>query len=602
MGMGSTIAMIKALAPKADPAAIEQAVQDWLDDHPEATTTVEDGSITEAKLAQDVLTQLGEIDSLKEAIVTERTTIESTSNGIGLLSEKVGFAVGGLTNGVIDNKKYRVSSTGIIDTTEPLTLTIASGFKMNRHIFQSGSYSTQSGFQTGSITVPADRHFKVEIARTSENTSETADVNEFIKQVTFKTGVQKQIDALDNDVDALDGKIDDKTGFVEFITDPNFEDTTNIASGATWQEGYYRGTNGNASTSQYTTNYICSDFIPVNPGEKYRLYVNGTCAVVAEYYSDAKNDGTEASLGTVTGSGSHTDIIVPDGKTYLALNCSLNHSNRVNVIHRLTQHDNEKSICFPRLVYGTQKWIGKKIVNLGDSIFANGVTTGNDISTFLKDELGATVINCAFGGCRMGVHTASQFDAFSMYKLADAIASGTWTDQESALSGQDIPSYFATTLTALKAIDFTEVDVITIAYGTNDFAGGLGIGGSSNYYTDYALGYSIEKILTAYPNLRIFVCLPMYRVWLDESYEFDEDSNTKEVTAWVGSGGTHKLTDFVEAERDVCKGLQIPVLDTYYDLGINKWNWTTYFPATDGTHQNETGRKLIAEYIAPKLW
>ena len=37
-----------------DPAVIAQAVDDWLDDHPEATTTVEDGSITEAKLSEDL--------------------------------------------------------------------------------------------------------------------------------------------------------------------------------------------------------------------------------------------------------------------------------------------------------------------------------------------------------------------------------------------------------------------------------------------------------------------------------------------------------------------------------------------------------------------
>lgn len=38
-----------------DPAVIEQAVDDWLDDHPEATTTVEDGSITRAKIANGVM-------------------------------------------------------------------------------------------------------------------------------------------------------------------------------------------------------------------------------------------------------------------------------------------------------------------------------------------------------------------------------------------------------------------------------------------------------------------------------------------------------------------------------------------------------------------
>lgn len=61
-GIGTIVALVKAMAQKADPATIEQAVQDWLDDHPEATTTVEDGSITEAKLASDVIGMFSDID------------------------------------------------------------------------------------------------------------------------------------------------------------------------------------------------------------------------------------------------------------------------------------------------------------------------------------------------------------------------------------------------------------------------------------------------------------------------------------------------------------------------------------------------------------
>ena len=66
--IGLIMAIAKAVGGSADPAVIEQAVTDWLNDHPEATTTVQDGSITEAKLAADVLAELGEIDTLKEAI------------------------------------------------------------------------------------------------------------------------------------------------------------------------------------------------------------------------------------------------------------------------------------------------------------------------------------------------------------------------------------------------------------------------------------------------------------------------------------------------------------------------------------------------------
>ena len=40
--------------PTIDPEDIAEAVDDWLDEHPEATTTVQDGSITGAKLATDL--------------------------------------------------------------------------------------------------------------------------------------------------------------------------------------------------------------------------------------------------------------------------------------------------------------------------------------------------------------------------------------------------------------------------------------------------------------------------------------------------------------------------------------------------------------------
>lgn len=68
MNIGMIVGLIASLAPGVDPGDIEQAVTDWLEEHPEATTTVEDGSITEEKLAQNIISQLEDIDSLKEAI------------------------------------------------------------------------------------------------------------------------------------------------------------------------------------------------------------------------------------------------------------------------------------------------------------------------------------------------------------------------------------------------------------------------------------------------------------------------------------------------------------------------------------------------------
>ena len=252
--------------------------------------------------------------------------------------------------------------------------------------------------------------------------------------------------------------------------------------------------------------------------------------------------------------------------------------------------------------------VGKKICNFGDSIFGQA-RPPVDVSTYLADYTGATVYNCGFGGCRMGYHSNENYDYFSMYRLADAIANSktqgasAWSAQETAAQASGMPSYFAETVSMLKSIDFSTVDIITISYGTNDFADGLRLGGSDSKSTDWSLSYSIQTILTAFPNVRIFVCVPFYRVWLSGG-AFNEDSNTHQRTSDYGGGLVYKLTDFVQAEKDVCKSLQIPVLDTYYDLGINRYNWSKYInnETNKAVHHNATGRELIAEYMASHMW
>lgn len=66
---GKTIGLIKALA-SVDPEAIKSSVDDWLDDHPEATTTVEDGAITKAKLDSSLQQTVDDVGDLKSAIGT----------------------------------------------------------------------------------------------------------------------------------------------------------------------------------------------------------------------------------------------------------------------------------------------------------------------------------------------------------------------------------------------------------------------------------------------------------------------------------------------------------------------------------------------------
>ena len=79
---------------------------------------------------------------------------------------------------------------------------------------------------------------------------------------------------------------------------------------------------------------------------------------------------------------------------------------------------------------------GKTIVNFGDSIFGLNSGTGTEVSAVLANITGATVYNSGYGGCRMASYLKADgsinepWDAFSMYRLVDAIVSGDFSYQE----------------------------------------------------------------------------------------------------------------------------------------------------------------------------
>ena len=237
------------------------------------------------------------------------------------------------------------------------------------------------------------------------------------------------------------------------------------------------------------------------------------------------------------------------------------------------------------------------ILNFGDSIFGNS-RPPKDISTIIADYTKATVKNVAFGGCRMGVHIG-HWDAFSMYRLAYSVANNDWSIQDDAINYEDRTSYAEQPLALLKETDFSKVNKITIGYGTNDFAGDNVLDNSENLYDTNtfagALRYSIETILSAFPNIDIILLTPAYRFFMDSNGNFDNDSNTD-----VNSKG-NTLIDFVDKVKEVGDFYNLHVVDLY-NLGINQFNRSHYFPTTDGTHHNENGRKMIAKKIIHELY
>jgi lysophospholipase L1-like esterase len=239
---------------------------------------------------------------------------------------------------------------------------------------------------------------------------------------------------------------------------------------------------------------------------------------------------------------------------------------------------------------------GKVCVCFGDSIVGN-MPAPNDYPTVLGEETGMTVYNAGFGGCRMSASMDTVYNAYSMVKLADAITTGDWTEQENGLAS--VGNYYLTSyephIDALKNMDWSKVDFITVGYGTNDIANFVPVDNEEDPMdTTTLLGglrYALTALLTAYPHLKVLILTPIYRYFNAEGVDSDEKEwyNDREFTTW---------TDGI---LDVAKELRVPAVDMYRTLCFNKYTRSHYFSEDDGTHPNEEGLKVMAEKIAGKL-
>ena len=281
-----------------------------------------------------------------------------------------------------------------------------------------------------------------------------------------------------------------------------------------------------------------------------------------------------------------TDIVMPESaKLFISANTTVPPSG----MELLYYQDMNKLVG--EFASGAHPLMGKKILCLGDSIFG---TKNTEVSEFFKSITKANVYNCALGGTRMAQHEEG-WDNWSMYRFAYSIANNDWAIQENGLSHTNVPPFAEERLAFIKTLDFNDIDVITINHGTNDWSGSITLDNDSNPLdtTTYmgALRYSIETILTAYPHLKIVVLSPCWRYWNDSDGNFANDSNTR--TNTLGEA----LVSYVSKGKEVAESYQLDWVDLYH-IGFNKFTASIYFPSTDTTHPNNTGRLAIAKKMS----
>ena len=187
------------------------AVTAWLGEHvnPVGSAVVVDDTLTISGAAADAKVTGDRIENIEDFWLMSNNEVQ-TFYGLG------NFQHYGLnTDGsFITNQKYRVSNNDAMTFSRDITIHVKSGFRWGYIPFVNNVAGSWVGWITSDYCIPSNTNFVVQIARVTEDTSEIADVSEFLSAVTFSTSSQDLLDVLKNDdiqikseLISIDGKI-----------------------------------------------------------------------------------------------------------------------------------------------------------------------------------------------------------------------------------------------------------------------------------------------------------------------------------------------------------------------------------------------------------
>ena len=239
-----------------------------------------------------------------------------------------------------------------------------------------------------------------------------------------------------------------------------------------------------------------------------------------------------------------------------------------------------------------------QIVTFGDSVFGL-VRDDTSIPAQVGGLLDKTVFNGAFGGscisrCDGQRSLDSAKDSVSLTALTKAVDARDFGVQQTFHSRESNTEYFADTVDQLEAIDFSNVELVLIQHGINDYYSGVPIRNEEDYWDEYtftgALRCSLASLRETNPNMRILLVTPTYTWHLRSKLtceEYDAGYGVEE--------------DYIRAAMEVAAEFGVEVLDVYHNVFPHeKWeDWQTY--TRDGVHPNEAGRELLAGIIADYL-
>ena len=237
---------------------------------------------------------------------------------------------------------------------------------------------------------------------------------------------------------------------------------------------------------------------------------------------------------------------------------------------------------------------GKVMVAFGDS-----VTEFGNYPDIIAQNTGMAVQNMGFKGTRLAYHPYAAYEPFSLTNLIDAVISRDFNVQDLAIQeDRNYTPAFKQHYEDLKNIDFSQVDIVSVFIGTNDYMGNsadvvsLGTAADTTRETFYgAINYFVNTIQTAFPEIDLVFVTPTWRM---NHKELGGESATIQPNA-----RDNYLSEFVDALVERGEFYQIPTLDLYRTSGLSEENHANYF--IDEVHPNSNGYELIGNTISQFL-
>ena len=188
--------------------------------------------------------------------------------------------------------------------------------------------------------------------------------------------------------------------------------------------------------------------------------------------------------------------------------------------------------------------------------------------------------------------------ALSMYQIAASICNKNFGVQKSAikaLNRTNYLDYFEDTLDKLTKVNFDEVEILIIEHGVNDYLAGVPVENGRTPYDIETFSGTIRNIITMlqkeYPDMRIILVTPAYCAPVSGNAVY------RPCDTYQYGGGY--LEDYVNAEIQVAREMNVEVIDLYHEININEDNFSTYL--YDGLHFTDYGRQVVADILADYL-